>query len=143
MSRCRHFSGMRRRVWCAVAVLLTVLAPASAAGAQVLAGTVRDSVARIPVPGVVVILLDSTGGTVARTLTNERGDFRVALGDAVRTLRFVRIGFTPREVPVPPRTDGTTRLDLAMFALPSLIGTVHISANSRCRVRKDRAHKLF
>jgi hypothetical protein len=133
---------MRRRVWCAVAVLLTVLAPASAAGAQVLAGTVRDSVARIPVPGVVVILLDSTGGTVARNLTNERGDFRVALGDAVRTLRFVRIGFTPREVPVPPRTDGTTRLDLAMFALPSLIGTVHISANSRCRVRKDRAQAL-
>ncbi len=115
---------------------------APAARAQFLTGTVIDSVGRFPVPGVVVILLDSAGGTVARNLTNERGEYRVALRDAARTARFVRIGFSPAEVPVPARGGAAARLDVAMAPLPNLIQAVHVIANSRCRVRKDRAQAL-
>jgi hypothetical protein len=118
------------------------MAFAHTVGAQGLAGTVRDSVSRLPVPGVVVILLDSAGGTVARNLTNERGEYRVAFPGEARGARFVRIGFTPREVPVPPRAEANARFDVSMFALPSMIQPVHVVASSRCRPRKDRADAL-
>jgi hypothetical protein len=118
------------------------MAFAHTAGAQVVVGTVHDSVSRLPVPGVVVILLDSAGGTVARRLTNERGEYRVAVPDAARGARFVRIGFTPREVPLPPHSEMSTSFDVSMLALPSMIKPVRVLANSRCRPRKDRADAL-
>ena len=133
---------MRRCLQVAAIVVASTIALASTAGAQFLTGTVRDSVARFPVPGVVVILLDSAGGTVARNLTNERGDYRVPLRAPARRVRFVRIGFTLLEVPLPPRADGATRLDVSILALPSLIQRVRVIANSRCRVRKDNADAL-
>jgi hypothetical protein len=133
---------MRGRLASFVTVLIAGLAFAGAAGAQRLAGTVRDSVSRLPVSGVIVILLDSTGGTVSRNLTNERGEYRVLLHDAARRARFVRIGFSPLEVPLPPVTDADVHLDATMFALPSLIQAVHVRATSRCKVRKDRAEAL-
>src|ERR1035437_7346461 len=101
---------MRGRLASFVTVLIAGLAFAGAAGAQRLAGTVRDSVSRLPVSGVIVILLDSTGGTVSRNLTNERGEYRVRLHDAARRARFVRIGFSPLEVPLPPVTDADAHL---------------------------------
>src|ERR1035437_10011802 len=133
---------MRGRLASFVTVLIAGLAFAGAAGAQRLAGTVRDSVSRLPVSGVIVILLDSTGGTVSRNLTNERGEYRVRLHDAARRARFVRIGFSPLEVPLPPVTDADAHLDATMFALPSLIQAVHVRATSRCKMRKDRAEAL-
>jgi hypothetical protein len=115
------------------------VALAHIARAQRLAGTVRDSVSRRPMPGVVVILLDSAGATVARRLTNERGEYLVVLRDAMRSARFVRIGFRPEEVPIPPRAESLARLDVTMFALPSMMQLVRVVANSRCSVRRDRA----
>jgi Carboxypeptidase regulatory-like domain len=141
MWRFRHFNTMRVRVASLVKLLFACCALAPAARAQVLTGTVVDSIARFPVPGVVVILLDSAGGTVARNLTNERGEYRVTLRDAARMVRFVRIGFAPGEFPLPAR-GAVTRLDIAMVPLPNLIQAVHVIANSRCRVRKDRAQAL-
>jgi hypothetical protein len=125
-----------------VAVFFAGMAFTHAADAQRLSGTVRDSVSRLPVSGVIVSLLDSTGGTVSRNLTNERGEFRVLRSDRARRARFVRIGFSPLELPLPPVTDADAHLDAAMFALPSLIQAVHVRTNSRCGVRKDRAEAL-
>ncbi|HEX7546342.1 MAG TPA: hypothetical protein VF368_06415 [Gemmatimonadaceae bacterium] len=133
---------MRCRLSSFVIVVGAGLAFAHAAGAQRLAGTVRDSVSRLPVSGVIVILLDATGGTVSRNLTNERGEYRVRLHDAARRARFVRIGFSPLEVSLPSATDADVHLDATMFALPSLIQAVHVRANSQCKVRKDRAEAL-
>jgi len=133
---------MPRRPNFAAIVAASTIALALPAGAQVLAGTVRDSVARVPVPGVVVILLDSAGGTVARNLTNERGDYRLPLRAEARTARFVRIGFTPKDLPLAASGGAATRLDVLMLPLANLIQAVHVTANSRCRVRKDRAQAL-
>ncbi|MFI5245240.1 MAG: carboxypeptidase-like regulatory domain-containing protein, partial [Gemmatimonadales bacterium] len=133
---------MRSRLASSLAALGAILAFAHAARAQIVVGTVQDSVSRLPIPGVVVILLDSAGGTLARRLTNERGEFRVAVPDAVRGARLLRIGFTPREVPLPPRSAASTRFDVSMLALPSMIKPVRVLANSRCSARKDRADAL-
>jgi hypothetical protein len=133
---------MRRHFGSLVKLFLASVAAANAALAQGLAGTVRDSVSQLPIPGVVVVVLDSAGATVARALANERGEYRVVRRDASRTVRFVRIGFMPREVPLPPATGALTRLDIAMLAIPSMIQAVHVLANSRCRPRKDRADAL-
>ena len=113
-----------------------------AARAQSLAGAVRDSVSAQPVAGAVVILLDSTGGIVTRTLTNERGEYRASLRDGVRTVRFVRIGFEPREISLPAHMPPEPRLDAAIFALPNIIQPVRVLANSQCKARKDRADAL-
>jgi hypothetical protein len=133
---------MRRRVAWSVAALVACALLARGAHAQSLVGVVHDSVSMQPVPGAVVIFLDSAGGIVARNLTNERGEYRTAFRDAMRTARFVRIGFVPREVPLPPRTGSDVRLDIAVLALPSLIQPVRVVANSKCKARKDRADAL-
>ena len=133
---------MRRRLALPAAAAAAAFVFARGAEGQSLAGTVRDSVGRLPIPGAIVALLDSAGGTVVRGLTNERGEYRVSYRDSVRTVRLVRIGFTPREIPAPPRAGAETRLDLSMLALPSLIQPVHVVANSRCRARRDRVEAL-
>jgi hypothetical protein len=105
-------------------------------------GTVRDSVSSQPVPGAVVIFVDSIGRTVARTLSNERGEFHSPVSSAMQTARFVRIGFQPREVPVPMSRGADARFDVTMTALPNLIQPVRVLANSQCKSRKDRADAL-
>lgn len=133
---------MLGRITSAAAAVLSLILIANTAIAQSVTGTVRDSVSRLPVSGVVVMLLDSAGGTLARNLTNERGEYRVIFRDAARTARFVRIGFTPRDLPLPPRDGAGARLDISMLALPNLIQAIHVRENSNCRVRKDRAQAL-
>ena len=122
--------------------LVAVAAAAHVAAAQSLTGTVRDSVNHASVPGVIVILLDSAGGTVSRNLTNERGGYRVLIGAAARTVRFVRIGFQPRELAIPPRRGGDVTLDAAMFALPNMLQPVRVIASSLCGGRKDNASAM-
>jgi hypothetical protein len=132
----------RRAIISLAAACIAGTALARGAAAQTLAGVVRDSVSRLPVPGVVVILLDSAGGTVARNLTNERGEYRVVLRDAARRARFVRIGFEPRERPLTPHGGADATLDVAMFALPNMLQAVHVIANSLCAGNKDHAAAL-
>lgn len=115
---------------------------AGGAGAQTVGGTVHDSVSLQPIPGAVVIVLDSAGGMVSRRLTDEHGAYSVPFRDAMRTARFVRIGFVPLEVPIPARAGANTRLDVTMLELPSMLEPVRVLENSRCSVRKDRAAAL-
>ncbi len=124
----------------AVALLAQVLA--SAADAQSLTGTVRDSLSRLPVPGVVVMLVDSAGGTITRGLSNGRGDYGLPLRADARRLKVLRIGFSPRDLALPPRTDPVTRLDIILRALPSMIQPVRVLANANCSTRRDRAAAL-
>ena len=133
---------MRGRVASSVSAFLACALLARGAHAQSLVGVVHDSVSLQAVAGVVVMALDSTGAVVARSLTNERGEYRTSLRDEMRTVRFVRIGFVPRDAAIPPRTAPDTHLDVTMFALPSLIQPVRILANSQCKARKDRADAL-
>ena len=87
----------------AFAFLAPVLAATAVVSPSVSAQTVRGVVAagNVPVPGVVVQLVDSASAVVARVLSNDRGEFRItaATGGSYR-LRTLRIGYAPSLSPV-------------------------------------------
>jgi carboxypeptidase family protein len=108
-------------------------------GAQQLSGTVRDSTSRQPIPGAVLMLLDGSGTVIGRNITNERGEYRVALSSGMRRVRVVRIGFRPAEVLIPVAAGGMTELNIGMRALPTLLEPVRVSAGAHCPRRSDEA----
>jgi hypothetical protein len=107
------------------------------AHAQELRGAVRDSTAQQAIPGVVLLLLDANGAVLGRNITNERGEYRIALSPGIERVRFIRIGFRPREALVPPVENGVARLDVVMRSLPTMLEAVRVSANAKCPSRDD------
>jgi protocatechuate 3,4-dioxygenase beta subunit len=122
---------------CSIAGLL--LAAASGVGrAQVVHGVVVDANAR-PIPGVVVLLVDSASQVAARALTDARGLYRLsAPRPASYRLRTLRIGYRP--VVSPPialetASDVTRRLELT--GLPISLDTIRVVDRSVCRAFTD------
>lgn len=119
---------------------------ASKTDAQVMTGTVHDSVSRLPVSGAIVMLFDSAGATLVRGLTNERGEYRLALqggvNAAARSARFVKIGFSPTDTALAAVPATGARLDVTMRSLPSMLQAKRVLANSHCSTRGDRATAL-
>ncbi len=120
------------------AVLLALVA-ASIAQSQEVRGSVRDSASRQPIAGAVLMLLDSSGSVLGRNISDERGQYRIALSSGIRRMRVQRIGFRRREVEIPPATNGIAQLDIAMMAIPMLLEPVRVSANPSCARRDDDA----
>jgi hypothetical protein len=130
---------MRFSARCAgVAALLLVGAARSATG-QELHGVVRDSASRRPVSGAVITVLDSANVSLGRHITNERGEYRIALSDVGRRVRAVRLGYRPTALAI---AAGTTQLDLVLTAIPALLQTVTVSAASNCPKRDDATRAL-
>ena len=75
-------------------VLVFSLILGRAAAAQELRGSVRDSASRQPIPGAVLLLLDSAGLTLGRSITNDRGEFRIVFLPQLVRLRALRRGST-------------------------------------------------
>ena len=111
----------------------------SAAQAQELRGTVRDSASRQPIAGAVLILMDSARSVIGRNITNERGEYRIALSGGVARMRLLRIGFRQREVAIPPAVGGESQLDVQMVAIPMLLEPV-VERAARRRVRRRHQH---
>ena len=119
-----------------VSILLSI-ALGSALGAQQLHGTVRDSASGQPIPAAVLMLLDGSGAILGRNITNERGEYLIALSSEMRRVRVVRIGFRPREVAIPALVEGRAELPIAMRALPAFLEPVRIVAGAQCPRRPD------
>lgn len=126
---------MQRR-WIA-ALLLVLCAPI--ARSQELRGVVRDSASGQPIPGAVLVLLDTAGRVLGRNITNESGAYRLALDPAIRRIRVLRIGFRPRELEVAAGSRTAQQLNLVMAAIPTLLEPVHVVDNPACPRRPDRA----
>ena len=127
------------RVFLCLTLVLVAVA-ATDARAQTLRGTVRDSSSGVPIPGAVVTLLDSAAGVAARTTTDEGGQFRaVLMGNGVRAVRVVRLGFRPRTVTLPSARDGVIRVDVSMTSIPMSMQSVNVTAGPGCPRRPDRA----
>ena len=109
--------------WAFIAALLALVA--SSALAQTTRGVVRDSTVHAPLPGAIVMALDSSGLATARTITDSAGRFSLSVAQA-RRLRFVRIGYLPREA------DVGARVDLAMMRIPPLLTAVHVAERVVC-----------
>ena len=123
---------------CLAALLLSAwaLPPASA---QRVRGTVRDSISGVGVPGAVVSVLDSAGASRARTIANEDGGFSIVRPAGAQRLRVIRIGFLPREIPLPRGNDS---LRIAMAQLPALLARVRVSDQSVCGGSDHRTDAL-
>ena len=106
---------------------------ASSAQAQVVRGTVVDATGRT-LPGVVVGLVDSTQTVVARSLTNDLGEYRVAAPrPGTYFLQTRRVGFQPGVSMPRVLTDGTVSVErLVVEGVRVTLSTVRIVGRSAC-----------
>src|SRR5689334_14396056 len=88
--------------------------------AQVLRGAVRDSATHTPVRAAVIVMLDSSGTSIGRNLTNDRGEFSVTLRPAARRVQVLRIGFKPRVLRIPEAEAGVARLEVELSPIAQL-----------------------
>lgn len=104
--------------------------------AQIVRGTVTDGTA--PVPGVVVILLDSASKEMGRAYTNGRGEYSVtALRPGEYRVRTLRIGFRPQISA--PITLAATIIDhpLVLTSVPMGLDTMRAVGRSACRLSQS------
>ena len=125
------------------AVAMLSVAFAQRAHGQELRGVVRDSASQLPIPGAVVTLQDIASTALARTTTNERGQFRVVLlGDSVRRVRVVRLGFRPAVVRLPGAVDGVIRVEVVLASISMSLTPVVVHAGPSCPRRTDREQAM-
>ena len=122
---------MRR--WLRLIVLLAW--PVSAVHAQRVAGTVRDSGSAMPLAGAVIVLLDTAGSTLARTLSDANGRYALMRAASAARLRVIRIGFQPRVVSL---GGAATMVDVVMVRIPPLLAPVEVSSKALCSDGPDR-----
>jgi hypothetical protein len=128
---------MKRSAGIAFVLLLALI---SRVGAQQVRGTVTDSASRRPIPGAVLSLYGANNAVLGRNITNERGEFVLAgLGGAQR-VRVQRIGFRPRDFPL-PTAGGDVTLNVALVSLPTFLEPVRVTANG-CPRRSDQGSAI-
>lgn len=128
----------RRRSTLVLASLLFL--PAIARG-QTIRGAAIDRVDSLPVAGVVVLLVDSAGTVVARSLSNERGEFRLsALTSGTYRVRTLRIGFRPAiSQPLVLGAGEDLVQRLVLTGVPFSLDTVRVVGRAVCRIEADSA----
>ena len=112
--------------------------------AQTVGGVAVDGSDR-PVPGVVVLLLDTAARVAARSLTNERGEFRVtAARPGTYWLRTLRIGYRPTLTgPRAIASGADIAVRVVLSGLPITLDTVHTVARNVCRAFTDSASLTY
>ena len=126
-----------RAVFAGVVGLIACLAQSGIA--QELRGVVRDSASHQPIPGAVLVLLDSAGAVLGRNITNDRGSYRLAMTPDIRRIQVLHIGFRRRDVTVPVASSGIAQLDVTMAAIPTLLDPVSVTDRANCPRRADQA----
>ncbi|MEO7083285.1 MAG: carboxypeptidase-like regulatory domain-containing protein [Gemmatimonadaceae bacterium] len=119
--------------------LVVIAAPVLCA--QEIRGTVTEAGTGAPLGGVVIQLLDSARAVLGRNISNERGQYRLALGgrgERAKTLKLVRIGFLPRETAIAVTASGVLTVDARMTALPTMLEPVRVMDQPNCPKRDDR-----
>ena len=106
--------------------------------AQVVRGSVVDSAGR-PLPGVVVLMLDSAANVADRALRTERGTFRVGAARAgTFRLRTLRIGFkSATSEPIVLLAGGEVTRRLVLSGVSVALDTVRVVDRSSCHMSAD------
>lgn len=146
MRRWRQTGVRLSRVSIATAILTaTVLLTAPAALAQSVRGTIVRPADGAAIPGVVVVLMDARDSVVARALTNERGEYRLATRLAgtyrERTLRIGYRPYTSEPFALVTGQEVVRRPSLASVAFS--LDTVRVVNVNSCGVRADTATATF
>ncbi len=120
------------------AAAAAVLCVSSTATAQTVRGIIVDQ-GDVPIPGVVVQLLDAASHVAARSLSNERGEFRVTATEAgtyrVSTLRIGYRQTVTEPIQLERGADVTRRMVLAGARV--VLDTIRVSDRSVCRAFSD------
>jgi hypothetical protein len=123
--------------------LIALMLPA-VARAQSIHGVVVDR-ADVPVSGVVVMLLDNSSASVARALSNDRGEFWLAASTAGRyRVRTMRIGFLPVTSEPIMLADGKMVMQrFVLGGVPFSLDTIHVASRSTCKTSRDLSAATF
>ncbi len=117
--------------------LVLACGTATAAGAQVVRGRLLEEGSGTPLAGAVIILADSAGTQVRRTLTNDEGGFLLRPAEAgTYTLRADRIGYASMTSPaleVAPEAEVIYEMVVPVQAIT--LANIVVEAESRCVVR--------
>jgi hypothetical protein len=102
--------------------------------AQSIRGTVVERSDQ-PVPGVVLLLMDSEGQVAARALTDDRGQFRLSPGaTGSYRIRTYRIGYKPvLSAPVLLKAGDEVEQLLELSSVPVSLDTVRVASRGSCR----------
>lgn len=122
------------RAWRAVvSAFIAVALSASSAFTQAVRGTVADP-AGAPVPGVVVILMDSLDRPSGRALTNDLGGFLVrAQKSGTYRVRTLRIGFRPEiSEPMALAAGEEVQRSISLTSLAVALDKVIIAGRNAC-----------
>lgn len=135
-----------RRTWydllfTSVLALLVHSLAAPAVGAQVVAGSILQSDGVTPAAGVVLIVQRvRDSAVVARTVTGERGTFRVAVPVDSVTLTALRIGHLPTLLATLQLGAGARRTVRSTLPYsPVVVEAIRTRAGNRCQLRPDGA----
>lgn len=121
----------------APSALILVMLAGRTASAQEVHGVVSDSATRRPLASAVLVLLDATGAALSRSITNERGQFRVMVTPAANRVRVLRLGYRAREVMVSRPGGSDMQLDINMLAIPTMLEPVTVVAAANCPRHAD------
>lgn len=118
---------------------IALLSLPSVSQAQVIRGQVVSADDSSGMAAVVVQLLDAAGAVVGRTMSDERGQFRlVAPSPGLHRIRTLRIGFRPATTePLRVAFGEDLAPRIALTPVPLALDAVTISTRSACRVYAD------
>ena len=119
-----------RTACCSVGALLVPIV----AGAQVVRGVVLDEASGRPLPGVVVVLLDSTGKRLAGVLVDDNGRYAIRSTFPGRfAVRAERIGYrADAATPISLSIGQTIELRLTTRPIPVVLGAVRVTGRTAC-----------
>ena len=130
---------LARTIGCAAAIA------SLPAAAQEVRGRATAPGSTMPVPGVIVSLVDSAGLIVDRGLTSDAGTFRLrAARPAVYRLRALRVGFQPTESPPFPLAGGQVlERSIELSSRAVTLAAVQVAARRSCDMRPDSGSSAF
>ncbi len=114
-------------------------APHANAQTSEVRGVVRDSASGKPVSAAVVLALDALGTTINRTITGERGQYRLQRPASAMLVRAVRLGFRPTTERLPLVLADLMTVDLTLAPVPRALDAMEVTAARGCPTRGDRA----
>jgi hypothetical protein len=118
-------------------IVCALLLPSVALGQTILGRTVEQS-GNAPVPGVVLVLMDTLGRVVARALTDDRGEYRLSTTPGTYRVRTLRIGYRPLvSLPFDLAPSQQLQQSLALTNIPVSLDTIRVAARSACQLLTD------
>ena len=133
---------MAIRLECIAGAAVCCLVPVASGAAQQVTGVVHQTPGAVPVVGAVVLLVDSSGRAVARTITDPGGRYRLSWQPAAARLRVVRIGFRPASDRVLSGVPHDTSVDVELDRLPAMLTAVRVTSDAVCSDSPDRRGAL-